>query len=132
MLFADKTGIGKFMKRIFYCLALKLTVISALAFTTNIQEVLKQEKYPAVTIPFVAKAPQIDGLITEEEWSRACRVEGFMKTVTWIEKREGVFWITSDDSNLYVAVKSEVHPDGLLAKVKPETEKDDLVLDMTV
>jgi hypothetical protein len=81
---------------------------------------------PLVSLPLMAKAPTIDGVIGEEEWAGATRQIGFSSHgKKHLASREGVFWLGSDGKDLFIAVKTELPPEGgLLARVQPRENVD--------
>ena len=80
------------------------------------------ENYPVpeLRLPKMAAAPKIDGTIDEDEWAGAARMERFciLRKPDAIDA-EGSFWLGRDDENIYVAVRSEIGPHGLLKNIKP-------------
>ena len=75
-----------------------------------------------MAIPPIAKGPVIDGNIDEDEWSGAAQIQGFLvhRDAT-LEPREGHTLVAYDRDNLYIAVSTELPPDGrLVAKIRRE------------
>ncbi|HPD14079.1 MAG TPA: DUF6067 family protein [Planctomycetota bacterium] len=81
---------------------------------------------PTIALPLMAKAPTIDGAIGEEEWAGATRQIGFSSHgKRHLTSREGVFWLGSDGKELFIAVKTELPPEGgLLTRVQPKENVD--------
>ncbi len=80
---------------------------------------------PMAVVPLMAKAPVIDGNITEDEWPTV-RVGRFVSKGDSLQPRPGQFWVASDGNMLYVAVRSAVHPVlGPVAERKPRTDGRD-------
>ena len=81
---------------------------------------------PVVVLPPMAKAPAIDGAIGEEEWAGATRQIGFASHgKRRLTAREGIFWLGSDGKELFIAVKTELPPEGgLLTRVQPRENVD--------
>jgi hypothetical protein len=65
---------------------------------------------PTAVIPLMAKAPKIDGAVAAEEWP-TLHVRHFVTQNTDVlEPRHGEFWLGCDGNDLFVAVRSAVHP----------------------
>ncbi len=83
---------------------------------------------PEVIMPLLKLAPQIDGVIEEGEWN-TLHVSRFVAQRAGgkdlLQPRLGEFWIGCDTTNLYIAVRSAVHPTaGPMAEHEPEGAKD--------
>ena len=91
------------------------------AFAAFSASALAAEKEPGrMVVPPIAKSPVIDGVIGEGEWGGAAKIQGFLvhRDAT-LEPREGHTLVTYDRDNLYLAVSTELPPDGkLVAKVR--------------
>jgi len=82
---------------------------------------------PVAVVPFMRRAPRIDGVIGEGEWD-TLHVSRFVSQGNdQLQPRPGEFWIGSDGKRLYVAVRSAVHPvAGVLAKfTRPPGSRDE-------
>ncbi|HOL67361.1 MAG TPA: DUF6067 family protein, partial [bacterium] len=81
---------------------------------------------PCLGIPFMKKPPRLDGKIEEQEWAQASRMIGFVSQHNLeLTAREGIFWVGVDRENLYLAMKTEVAPDGqLLTRAVPDGQRD--------
>lgn len=81
---------------------------------------------PTIALPLRLKAPTIDGAIGEEEWAGATRQIGFSSHgKRRLTSREGLFWLGSDGKELFIAVKTELPPEGgLLTRVQPKENAD--------
>jgi len=81
---------------------------------------------PQIGIPFMKKPPVLDGKIEEPEWSEAARMVGFVSQHNLeLTPREGIFWVGADRENLYIAIKSQVAPDGqLLTRAVADGDRD--------
>jgi hypothetical protein len=64
-----------------------------------------------IALPPMANAPTINGVLDTNEWDGATRLIGFG---TPLEPRTGATWVGYDAVNLYLAVRSEMPPDGKL------------------
>ena len=107
--------------------------VLALAFAAAHRECLTAEEpsaaarnIPVVTLPLMKTPPQIDGVIDEQEWAGAARSIGFIGHETRVATpRAGVLWVGCDGQQLYIAMKTEMHPDGkLLAATEPDGKRD--------
>lgn len=68
---------------------------------------------PEAALPLMQKAPAIDGRIDETQWRHAVRNVGLESRITQaLATRQGVFWIGCDGRQLFLAMKTEVAPDG--------------------
>jgi len=65
---------------------------------------------PRVTMPIMAQAPTIDGVIGEGEWRtfHSARFVGGKDDM--LAERAGEFWVGTDGQKLFVAVRTAVHP----------------------
>jgi hypothetical protein len=74
---------------------------------------------PTAVIPFMPKAPVIDGVIGDGEWN-TLHVSKFVGQGTdQLQQRPGEFWVGCDRKRLYIAVRSGVHPTvGAVTKLK--------------
>ena len=82
---------------------------------------------PEVRIPVMSRAPQLDGVVGEEEWKEAARIEGFAgrerSEPMLLAPHQAGFWVGADDKNLYIAVVTATPPgEGPLARVQPAPE----------
>lgn len=80
---------------------------------------------PEVALPLMAVAPTIDGTISEDEWAGASRHEGmYSRRLQRLGDRFVTFWTGADAANLYLAIDSEIPPDGLLTRAVPDGDRD--------
>ncbi len=84
------------------------------------QSIPKQQP-PAIRLPLMKAAPTLDGVIHEDEWAGADRMEGFTRyQVGQLAAQEGAFWVGADDTHLYVAVRTQTPPGGkILSRANP-------------
>lgn len=81
---------------------------------------------PQVRLPLMAKAPVVDGMVNESEWSDAARMERFAGADGRLSPQEASFWIGCDAKEIFVAVVSETPPGGrMLSQVTPLPEAGD-------
>jgi len=104
------------MSRSTVALALLLSVAARAAELHN----------PLVVLPPRMKPPTIDGTIGEEEWAGATRQVGFIALhKKRLSHRDGVFWLGSDGREIFVAIQSEMPPQGgLMTRVVPKGSVD--------
>ena len=105
-------------------LAIGVLTLSMLVTTTSLRAA--DPPTPQVAMPLMKQAPTIDGVIDRDEWKHAVRNVGFVSHSTRaLAARDGVFWIGNDGQNLYVAIKSEMPPDGrVLTRAVPDDSRD--------
>ncbi len=90
---------------------------------------------PEVSIPLMPEPPVIDGRINSAEWKYAVAMDGNCFNVRKpgeLFPGEIQFFVGADSRNLYIAVRSEYGPAGLVQKMMPQegnvdTFKDDSV-----
>ncbi len=69
-----------------------------------------------IAVPPMARAPAVDGVIKDDEWRGAAKILG---TGTPLEPRQCTTWFGYDANNFYIAMSSELPPDGkLISEVK--------------
>ncbi len=87
---------------------------------TNLPHVI-----PQAIVPFLAKAPVIDGRITPDEWPTMHVARFVSQQNDLLQARPGEFWIGCDGVRLYIAVRSAVHPTtGIVATQRPRGAAD--------
>lgn len=64
-------------------------------------------KSPLMTISKLAQAPEIDGILKENEWKDAAAVTGFFELGGPLAGRQTRVYASFDEENLYVAFRSE-------------------------
>ncbi|MBR2440785.1 MAG: hypothetical protein IKB25_11355 [Lentisphaeria bacterium] len=65
------------------------------------------------SVPKTAKAPVIDGKISAGEWNSALKISG---TGSTLDHRKAELFLTWDEKNVYVAVRTETPPRGKLVQ----------------
>ena len=74
-----------------------------------------EQLQPTLRLPPIKVAPVIDGEIGEAEWSRAWMMEGSSGSGDQaLEERRAWAYLTYDQQNLYVAIRSATRPGGKL------------------
>ncbi|PJB65610.1 MAG: hypothetical protein CO095_13860, partial [Armatimonadetes bacterium CG_4_9_14_3_um_filter_58_7] len=110
-------------------LSLLILSVSSLTRPLRAEDTNRPEHRPEIVVPYMRTPPVIDGAIHEDEW-QCTKVKGFIsqQRANRLEFRDGEFRIGHDDKNIYLAVKSVVHPEvGLIATSEPTPGKiDDL------
>jgi len=93
---------------------------------TGAEQSAASRNIPVVTLPLMKTPPTIDGVISEAEWAGASRNIGFIGHRTRVMAyREGVLWVGCDGKQLYIAMKTEMPPDGkLMAATMPDGKRD--------
>ena len=77
-------------------------IISAPAFA----QVAADYKTPLFVVPYATHKPTIDGAINPDEWRDALSVDALQGTDKKLSRRRARFWITWDEDNLYLAMRS--------------------------
>lgn len=93
---------------------------ACLAGTLSAQEANMNSAHirPTAVIPFMAKAPVIDGVIGDGEWNTLHVAKFVSQGGDLLQQRPGEFWVGCDGKRLFIAVRSGVHPTlGAIAKV---------------
>ena len=72
----------------------------------------------------MSKAPSIDGKIDDTEWAGASKIIAVHRVNEFaLEPRQGYTLLSYDKDNLYIAMSTELPPDGkLMAMVKRKSE----------
>ena len=96
------------------------------ALSTPGLEALAATPPPEVSLPLMKSPPQIDGEITAVEWACATKVLGFVGYRSGkVTPRDGRFWVGCDGKELFIAVQTEMPPDGkLLNRAVPDGDRD--------
>ena len=82
-------------------------------------------KTPVLHVPFLEKAPVIDGRIDAAEWAGAARITGFMtygESVMVPAMLQPVWWIAWDDQNLYFAQTLPLYPKGTIVATEKRSD----------
>ena len=113
---------GKSAGKMFMPVMVGLSMVSLATIISPMQLYAADEKSPdkMVLAPMV-KAPTIDGKIADGEWDDAYKVIGFLDRTTGfsLEPRTGYTLVGYDRDNLYIAMSTELPPDGkLISKQK--------------
>ena len=67
-----------------------------------------------LTVPRTSQAPVLDGRIDLSEWRNAVALTGLVQQFDGVaHPRQAVFWVTYDDTRLYVAQRSTLRPGEL-------------------
>ncbi len=61
---------------------------------------------PLTVVPYLQRAPKLDGRIGDEEWRKASLISGFSNLEGQLAKRQTKVWLGYDKDNLYIAFKS--------------------------
>ncbi len=79
---------------------------------------------PTVTVPYAHEKPTIDGVIGDAEWVGAESTNALQTTRHQISPRQTRFWMTWDEENLYVAMRSPLRPGERPVRKIRDTNKD--------
>ena len=81
---------------------------------------------PMLTLPFMQKAPVIDGKIDDSEWKYAAKMQGSCWNsggrLGILYPAEMFFWVGADKEKLYIAVRRAVGPKKLMNRVMPNPD----------
>ncbi|MBI4025290.1 MAG: hypothetical protein HY360_09945 [Verrucomicrobia bacterium] len=87
---------------------------------------VEQLHIPQARLHLMKTPPTIDGVVHDDEWSGAARMERFAGADGQLSPQEASFWVGCDGKELFVAVVSETPPDGkILSRVPPLPEDGD-------
>ena len=113
---------------LFFLLLLPAAAVQA-DDSTNLPSIL-----PTAVVPFLAAPPKIDGVIEPGEWPTLHVARLVSQNADLLERRAGEFWVGCDHKNLYVAMRSGVHPKlGAVTAYTPKGNADqDVVNDDSI
>ncbi|MCC7517666.1 MAG: hypothetical protein IT578_00610 [Verrucomicrobiae bacterium] len=81
---------------------------------------------PQARLPLMKSPPTIDGVVHDDEWAGATRMERFAGADGFLSPQEASFWVGCDGKELFIAVVSETPPGGkMLSRVTPLPENGD-------
>jgi hypothetical protein len=87
-------------------------------------------KTPTLTAPYANKKPTIDGVIDEAEWHDAVSVNALQTTTKQVSPRQTRFWLSWDEDNLYVAMRSPLREgERLMQSLRDTTRQTNVVFD---
>lgn len=107
-------------------LVLMIFLVSTLTVVAFAQAEVRQTlARPEVIIPFMKKAPTIDGIISEQEYP-TLRIATLVAGNQQLARRRNEFWLGSEGKLLYLAFRTEVNPTyGMFVKSYPSKGKRD-------
>lgn len=79
---------------------------------------------PAFTIPYAMKKPVMDGVVDDAEWEGAFSIDALQTTTRMVSPRQTRFWVTWDEDNLYIAMRSPLRPGERLMQANRVKDKD--------
>jgi len=81
---------------------------------------------PQARLPLMKSPPTLDGVVKDDEWAGAARMERFAGSDGMLSPQEASFWVGCDGKELFIAVVSETPPGGkLFSRVTPLPEHGD-------
>jgi len=106
--------------------SLGVTLVVAGSAWSGHKPVLPNADVPQVRLPLTKVVPTLDGTIADDEWAGAVRNAGLMTLRGGnLTSREAAFWLACDGTRLYLAVRSELPPDGqVLNRAVPNPRQD--------
>ncbi|MBF0245431.1 MAG: hypothetical protein HQL31_09205, partial [Planctomycetes bacterium] len=81
-------------------------------------------KRPLVTAPYAYEKPVIDGVINDAEWQAAESVNALQTTGKQVSPRQTRFWMSWDEENLYMAMRSPLREGERLVQNLRDTSTD--------
>jgi hypothetical protein len=105
--------INSIMKAKFIFLILLAVNLSSLVAMDKDQRCLK------LNLPFMKKAPAIDGNIIDAEWSVSGRIKNFCYNDGYLHPGKIDIWLGSDGKSLFIAAKSELPIGQMLSRISP-------------
>ncbi|CAN5452724.1 hypothetical protein BH09VER1_BH09VER1_36170 [soil metagenome] len=105
----------------FLSLAAMATSMTLLPAQADVHEGYKT---PSFTIPYAEHKPTIDGIINDTEWESSFSIQALQTTNHAVSPRPTRFWLTWDEDNLYVAMRSPLRAGERLLQVSREKGKD--------
>ena len=95
------------MLRGFEAAAILCSLLYCLCLRAEASQVVGEEyKAPSLVIPYAAQKPTIDGEIADAEWQGAASLNALQSTDKRVSPRQTRFWVTWDEDNLYIAMRS--------------------------
>ena len=89
-----------------FSLAARAALATLLLNAPSFAQVAANYKTPLFTVPYAAQKPTIDGAVNADEWKNALSVDALQGTDKKLSGRRARFWITWDEDNLYLAMRS--------------------------
>ena len=112
---------------IMFWLAMSATLFGQ---TNDIQNFNRTFVKPVATVPFMAHPPTINGIISPGDWQTLHIARLVSQNDDLLERRQCEFWIGCDKTYLYVAVRSELHPQlGAIESHGTKGNSSDVVFD---
>lgn len=87
-------------------------------------------KTPMLTVPYASQKPKIDGVIDDVEWQDAVSVNALQTTNKLISPRQTRFWLSWDEDNLYMAMRSPLrNGERVMQNLRDTTREINVVFD---
>ena len=108
------------------CLVIRMTAV----FAADAKLAYSADFIPRFNIPYMHKAPVIDGKINPEEWQDAVKVMGVVNVSSLDYRDRPVsFWVGWDEQHLYIAARSDILPGHRLYRTSRERYTTNVVGD---
>ena len=86
--------------------------------------VMEGYRTPLITAPYAVSKPTIDGAIDDSEWQGAESVNALQTTNRAVSPRQARFWMSWDEDNLYMAMRSPLRPGERIVRNLRDTSHD--------
>lgn len=98
-------------------LAMAATVLPASA-----QSVRDGYTSPRFTVPYAWQKPTLDGAVSDEEWRGALSLAALQTSNKAVSPRQARFWMSWDEDDLYLAMRSPLRPGERLIQALRERD----------
>ena len=88
------------------------------------QSVTDNYQSPTFTLPYAQQKPNIDGAIDDAEWRGALSINALQTTQKTLSPRPTRFWLSWDENNIYVAMRSPLRAGERLIQALRRRDKD--------
>ncbi len=103
---------------------LEFIFLSTLALHVTGGEVGEGYASPYIVIPYAQALPTIDGAIDDAEWQGALQLNALQGTDKSVSSRQAKFYLTWNEDNLFVAMRSPMRKDERPMQALRRTDKD--------
>ena len=79
---------------------------------------------PQLTVPYAWKKPTLDGIVNDQEWQGALSLNALQTPNKAVSARQTRFWMSWDEDNLYVAMRSPLRAGERLIQALRQRDRD--------